>query len=104
MYLEGFSEFILTSQVVTRLPTKLWEGNVFSRVCPSVIGSHCTGAPLDMGPHCTGPLPPEMGPHCTVLPHPFHGELRLDLSSTCEDFLHDRDALVSCVPTKYKEF
>ena len=46
-----------------RLSTKLWEGNVFSPVCPSAIlptlGGGCDHYPWFIGPPCTGrpPLP-----------------------------------------------
>ena len=42
-----------------RLPRKLREGSVLSRVCPSV----CSRFPCDHYPCC-------IGPHCTAPPHP----------------------------------
>ena len=49
-----------------RMPTKLLEINVFSRVCPSV---HMHGYLWCIGPHHTRtPLPLDMGPHCIGTP------------------------------------
>ena len=57
-----------------RMPKKLQEGNVSSRICLLTVGVPRDHYPWCIGPHCTespspSPAPPlDMGPHCTGTP------------------------------------
>ena len=71
-----------------RPPTKLREGNVFSRVCLWVIITWW-GIPCDhylwciIGSHHKGTPLQDMGPHCTGIPDPSTSDTRWPQLETC---------------------